>query len=178
VVPRPTDAAKLFRLVREDIALDGKDKKKTAAAVKASTDPAAADDKIAVQVENGTRTSTTSAVRGRATAVAGLLVGKGFKEAVADSSTVLSEATTVIRYPSADLEGDAQRVAKALGVPTSAVKKSTSVSGVTLIVGADWTTGTKYKAPAEDDTTPTSADALNGSDTTACMHVDPNYVWS
>jgi hypothetical protein len=129
-------------------------------------------------VENGTRTSTTSAVRGRATAVAGLLVGKGFKEAVADSSTVLSEATTVIRYPSADLEGDAQRVAKALGVPTSAVKKSTSVSGVTLIVGADWTTGTKYKAPAEDDTTPTSADALNGSDTTACMHVDPNYVWS
>ena len=178
VVPKPTDAAKLFRLVREDIALDGKDKKKTATAVKASADPAAADDKIAVQVENGTRTDTTGAVRGRATAVAGILVGKGFKEAVADSSEILSEATTVVRYPSADLEGDAQRVAKALGIPTSAVKKSTSVSGVTLVVGADWSTGTKYKAPAEDDKTPTSADALNGSDTTACMHVDPNYVWS
>lgn len=179
VVPKPTDAAKLFRLVREDIALDGKDKKKTTAtaAATASTDPAAADDKIAVQVENGTRTDTTGAVRGRATAVAELLVGKGFKEAVADSSAILSQATTVVRYPSADLEGDAQRVAKALGIPTSAVKKSTSVSGVTLVVGADWSTGTKYKAPAEDDTTPTSADALNGSDTTACMHVDPNYVW-
>ena len=178
VVPKPTDAAKLFRLVREDIALDGKDKKKTATAAKASADPAAADDKIAVQVENGTRTDTTGAVRGRATSVAGILVGKGFKEAVADSSEILSEATTVVRYPSADLEGDAQRVAKALGIPTSAVKKSTSVSGVTLVVGADWSTGTKYKAPAEDDKTPTSADALNGSDTTACMHVDPNYVWS
>lgn len=177
VVPRTTDADQLFRLVREDIALDGKDKKKTATAVKASTDPAAADDEIAVQVENGTRTDTTSAVRGRATAVAQLLVGKGFKEAVADSSTTPSQATTIVRYPSADLEGDAQRVAKALGIPTSAVKKSTSVSGVTLVVGADWSTGTKYKAPAEDDTTPTSADALNGSDTTACMHVDPNYVW-
>ncbi|MEV0735894.1 LCP family protein [Streptomyces sp. NPDC050549] len=177
VVPRPTDAAQLFRLVREDIALDGKDKKKTTA-VKASTDPAAADDKIAVQVENGTRTDTTGTVRGRATAVAQLLVGRGFKEAVADSSAILSEATTVVRYPSADLEGDAQRVAKALGIPTSAVKKSTSVSGVTLVVGADWSTGTKYKAPAADDTTPTSADALNGSDTTACMHVDPNYIWS
>ncbi|SED73090.1 cell envelope-related function transcriptional attenuator common domain-containing protein [Streptomyces sp. 3213] len=177
VVPRPTDAEQLFRLVREDIALDGKDKKKTTTAVKASTDPAAADDQIAVQVENGTRTGTTGAVRGRATAVAQLLVGKGFKEAVADSSVILSEATTVVRYPSADLEGDAQRVAKALDIPTSAVKKSTSVSGVTLVVGADWSTGTTYKAPAADDTTPTSADALNGSDTTACMHVDPNYVW-
>lgn len=178
VVPKPTDAAKVFRLVREDIALDGQDKKKTATAAKASTDPAAADDEIAVQVENGTRTDTTRAVTGRATSVAQLLVGKGFKEAVADSSAILSEATTVVRYPSADLEGDAQRVAKALGIPTSAVKKSTSVSGVTLVVGADWSTGTKYTAPAaEDDTTPTSADALNGSDTTACMHVDPNYVW-
>lgn len=177
VVPKPADAAKLFRLVREDIALDGKDKKKTTTPVKTSTDPAAADDKIAVQVENGTRTDTTGAVRGRATSIAQLLVGRGFKEAVADSSTTPSQATTLVRYPSADLEGDAQRVAKALGIPTSAVKKSTSVSGVTLVVGADWTTGTTYKAPAEDDTTPTSADALNGSDTTACMHVDPNYVW-
>ncbi|MFJ9632191.1 LCP family protein [Streptomyces sp. NPDC101175] len=182
VVPRPTDAAKLFRLVREDIALDGKDKKKTttasaSASATTSTDPAAADDKIAVQVENGTRTDTTAAVRGRATEVAELLVGKGFKEAVADSSTAPSLATTAVRYPSADLEGDARRVAKALGIPASAVKKSTDVSGVTLVVGADWSTGTKYKAPAQDDTTPTSADALNGSDTTACMHVDPNYVW-
>jgi hypothetical protein len=58
VVPKPTDAAKLFRLVRDDIALDGKDKKKTTTAAKASTDPAAADDEIAVQVENGTRTDT------------------------------------------------------------------------------------------------------------------------
>ncbi len=116
VVPRPDDAQQLFRLVREDIALDGKDKKKAATA-NASTDPAAADDKIAVQVENGTRTDSTGAVRGRATSVADLLVGKGFKEAVADSSTTPSEAKTVIRYPSADLEGDAQRVAKALGIP-------------------------------------------------------------
>lgn len=177
VVPRPADAAKLFRLVREDIALDGKDKKKTTTTAKTSTDPAAADDRIAVQVQNGTRTGTTAAVRGRATSVAGLLVGKGFKEAVADSSTVLSEDTTVVRYPSADLEGDAQRVAKALGVPASAVQKSTSVSGVTLVVGADWSSGTRYKAPSEDDTTPASADALNGSDTTACMHVDPDYTW-
>ncbi|MHB9861277.1 LCP family protein [Streptomyces sp. YIM S03343] len=179
VVPKPVDAAKLFRLVREDIALDGKDKKKTASATPtaAASDPAAADDQIAVQVQNGTQSSSEAAVSGRARTIAELLDSKGFTKAVADSSALLSEDKTVVRYPSADLQGDAQRVAKALGIPTSHVKKSTDVSGVTLVVGADWRSGTKYKAATEDDTTPTSADVLNGSDTKACMHVDPNYVW-
>ncbi|MET7681993.1 LCP family protein [Streptomyces sp. NPDC005423] len=177
VVPKPADAEQLFRLVREDIALDGKDKKKTPAAEPVSSDPAAADDRIAVRVENGTRTSTTGAVRGRAGDVARALVGKGFTEAVADSSTVLSKDRTVVRYPSDDLQGDAQRVAKSLGVPVGSVKKSTSVSGVTVVVGADWASGTTYRAPAEDDSTPDSAAALNGADTTACMHVDPDYIW-
>ncbi|GGN93433.1 transcriptional regulator [Streptomyces albiflavescens] len=176
VVPKPGDAAKLFRLVREDIALDGKDKKKTTAE-KTSSDPAAADDKIGVIVQNGTRTSTLAPVGGRASEVTQLLVGKGFTRTTADQTTATTEATTVIRYPSADLEGDAQRVAKALGIPTSAVEKSTDVSGVTLVVGADWRQGTTYKAPAKDDKTPESADALNGSDTSACMHVDPDYTW-
>ncbi|MEU6253416.1 LCP family protein [Streptomyces sp. NPDC047043] len=176
VLPKPTDASKLFRLVREDIALDGKDKKKSKKTT-TSSDPAAADDKIAVQVQNGTKSSTLAPVSGRASAVAQLLVGKGFDEAEADSSTLLSEDETVIRYPSADLEGDAQRVAKALGIPTSQVEKSTDVSGVTLIVGADWRSGAKYTAADDDDTTPESASALNGSDTKACMHVDPDYTW-
>jgi LCP family protein required for cell wall assembly len=176
VVPKPGDAAKLFRLVREDIALDGKDKKKTTKE-RTSSDPAAADDKIGVIVQNGTRTSTLAPVGGRANTVAQLLVGKGFTQTRADRTTATAEATTVIRYPSADLEGDALRVAKALGVSTSAVKKSTDVSGVTLVVGADWRSGTTYKAAEEDDTTPKSADVLNGSDTTACMHVDPAYTW-
>ncbi|MFE3266321.1 LCP family protein [Streptomyces sp. NPDC059215] len=170
------DATKLFRLVREDIALDGKDKKKTAEDA-ASKDPAAADDQIGVLVQNGTRTSTLAAVRGRASAVAQRLVGKGFDKAAADTSTAVSEATTVIRYPSADLAGDAQRIAKSLGIPLSSVEKSTDVSGVTLVVGADWRDGTTYKAAAGDDKTPKSADALNGADTKACMHVNPGYTW-
>jgi LCP family protein required for cell wall assembly len=176
VVPKPGDAAKLFRLVREDIALDGKDKKK-AAKERTSSDPAAADDKIGVIVQNGTRTSTLAPVSGRASTVTQWVVGKGFTLAKADTTTATAEDTTVIRYPSADLEGDALRVAKALGIPTSAVKKSTAVSGVTLVVGADWRDGTTYKAPGDDDKTPKSADVLNGSDKSACMHVDPDYTW-
>ncbi|MGW1560290.1 LCP family protein [Streptomyces sp. NPDC002144] len=176
VLPRPADAAKLFRLVREDIALDGKDKKKTTKPA-ATARPAHADDKIAVQVRNGTRGATGAAVTGRARTVAELLVGKGFDEAVADSSAPLSEDTTVVRYPSADLKGDAQRVARALGIPTAQVKKSTDVDGVTVVVGADWRSGTTYTAAEDDDSTPSSASALNGADTTACMRVDPDYTW-
>ncbi|MGY4977237.1 LCP family protein [Streptomyces sp. 900105755] len=175
VLPRPTDAAKLWRLVREDVALDGRDKKKTTTATTKVTDKAAADDRIAVQVQNGTESGTGAAVTGRAAAVTGLLVGKGFTKAAADTSAPLSEDRTLVRYPSADLAGDAQRVAKVLGIPTDQVKKSTGVDGVTLVVGADWRSGSTYTA--DDDTTPESANALNASDTKACMHVDPDYTW-
>nr|WP_229914764.1 LCP family protein [Streptomyces chartreusis] len=170
------DATKLFRLVREDIALDGKDKKKTTEET-APTDPAAADGEIAVQVQNGTRTDVLAPVSGRATTVAGLLVDKGFTRAVADSSTTPTADTTVVRYPSAELEGDAQRLAKALGIPAKAVEKSTDVSGVTLVVGADWREGTAYKAPKQDDRTPDTAEALNASDTKACMKVSDGFTW-
>ncbi|MFD7714172.1 LytR C-terminal domain-containing protein, partial [Streptomyces sp. NPDC059786] len=86
------------------------------------------------------------------------------------------EDKTVIRYPSADLEGDAQRVAKSLGIEFSSVKKSTDVSGVTLIVGADWREGDTYKAAEEDDTLPDTADALSG-DKKKCMHVNSAFTF-
>ncbi|MEU6322650.1 LCP family protein [Streptomyces sp. NPDC047009] len=175
VVPKPGDADKLFRLVREDISLDGKGTKKKTDP-QASAAPTDSDDKIAVQVQNGTSTPALAPVGGRAGEVAKLLVGKGFDEARADSSTLLAEDKTVIRYPSADLKGDALRVAKALGVPTSSVEQSTDVSGVTLVVGSDWRSGSEYTAPKQDDKTPKSANILNGA-TKQCMQVDPNYTW-
>ncbi|MFJ3672391.1 LCP family protein [Streptomyces sp. NPDC090106] len=175
----PTDDADtLFRLVREDIALDGKDKKKAAADEETTTsDTAAADDKIGVAVQNGTRTDTLAPVSGRATDIAELLTGKGFTQAAPDTTAATAEETTLIRYPSVDLKADALRVAKVLGIPTGSVKKSTDVSGVTLVVGADWRSGTAYEAPEESDETPTTADAINGADDTKCMHVNPDYTW-
>ncbi|WP_320781665.1 LCP family protein [Streptomyces sp. CRN 30] len=175
------DAEQLFRLVREDIALDGKDAEKdpeATAGATADADPAADDADIAVQVRNGTGSDTLAPVSGRASAVTGLLAGKGFTSAVADAGAADGEETTVLRYPSADLEGDALRVAEALGVPKGAVKRSTEVTGVTLVVGADWREDTEYEAPEQDDTTPETADALNGADDSACMHVNPAFTWS
>src|SRR5690606_18555548 len=141
------------------------------------SDPAAPDEEIAVQVRNGTRTDTEAAVPGRAGAVRSLLEDKGFTAATADTASCLSEQRTVVRYPSADLEGDAHRVAEVPGLPASSLERSTEVSGVTLLVGADWREGTAYRAPEEDDTTPESAQPLNGADDTACMHVDPAFSW-
>ncbi|NED01267.1 LytR family transcriptional regulator, partial [Streptomyces sp. SID6648] len=54
----------------------------------------------------------------------------------------------------------------------------TDVSGVTLVVGADWREGTAYREPGSDDSTPESAEALNGADDSACMHVNPGFTWS
>ncbi|MFC5953277.1 LCP family protein [Streptomyces pratens] len=179
------DAEQLFRLVREDIALDGKDEKPTqagAAAAEAAREASSAepadDDRIAVQVVNGTRTDALGAASGRASAVAGLLQEKGFTGATADTAASLSEQLTLVRYPSADLKGNALRIAESLGIPESSVRQSTDVSGVTLVVGADWREGTAYKAPAQDYTMPESAKALNGADDSACMEVNPNYTWS
>ncbi|MEV7795649.1 LCP family protein [Streptomyces sp. NPDC087512] len=182
------DAEQLFRLIREDIALDGKDTAKKPAEKSATpagpapdgptADPAAADDEIAVQVRNGTRTDSRPAAGGRADTVAAALVDQGFTRAVADPSVLPSEEHTLVRYPSADLAGDARRIADALGIPASSVRRSTDVSGVTLVVGADWREGTEYREPVPDDTTPESAEALNGADTSACMHVNPGFTWS
>ncbi|MER6751656.1 LCP family protein [Streptomyces fungicidicus] len=174
------DAEKLFRLVREDIALDGKDAEPAKAepeAPKGPADPAADDADIAVQVVNGTRTDTLAAAAGRTGTVRDALKEKGFTGATADTTSAVSAKRTVVRYPSADLEGDARRVAEALGIPAGSVKRSTDVSGVTLVVGADWREGTAYEAPEDDNTTPESAQALNGADDEACMHVSPGFTW-
>lgn len=182
VVPKEGDAEQLFRLVREDIALDGEDggsgkQEPAGTEERLSDDPAAPEDRIGVLVRNGTGTPTSEQVGGRAEEVSRALVGKGFAKATADRTTVTSAEETVVLFPSAELEGDAQAVARALGVPLGAVERSTEVSGVTLVVGDDWREGTAYEVAEKDDTTPESADPLNGADDGACMAVDPNFTW-
>ncbi|MBC9728588.1 LCP family protein [Streptomyces sp. TRM68367] len=182
------DAEKIWSMLRDDVAFDdngsAKDTAKAAerakkAEEKPSEDPSAADDQIGVLVQNGTRSDTLGVVNGRASTVVGTLVNKGFTRASADTSGSYAEAKTLVRYPSAELAGDAQRVAKSLGIPLSSVQRSTDVSGVTLVVGGDWRSGTTYpkqSAPKAGDV-PESADALNGSDSKQCMDVYAPYRW-
>ncbi|MFP3992021.1 LCP family protein [Streptomyces sp. E11-3] len=180
VEPKPGDAEQLFRLIREDIALDGKDKKKKPTPEKLSDDPAAEPAELGVLVRNGSGTDVEAPVRGRATAVAQLLAGKGYTLAAADGLTTPAQEKTAVSYPSPDLEGDAQAVAKSLGLPLSSVKQSMDVTGVTVVVGADWREGDtppKASKNKDADKTPESADLLNGANDQACMKVNPAFTW-
>ncbi|MBO0510358.1 LCP family protein, partial [Streptomyces beijiangensis] len=172
VEPKPVDAEKLWSMVRDDIPLDGKPAQNKSVQ-KVSEDPAAAPGDTGVLVHNGTGTDGQLAAKGRATAVASALNAAGYTKAKSDK-TLDPRDKTVITFPSAELEGDAQALAKSLGIPLSSVKKSTDVSGVTLTVGADWRTGSTYPKTAQDDKTPDSARALNG-DEVKCMKIQPGY---
>ncbi|MFD4113727.1 LCP family protein [Streptomyces niveus] len=176
VFPKPGDADQLFTMVRDDVPLDGKASKRKPPAE--SKDPAAAPADTGVLVRNGTGSDTQAPTPQRATAVAGLLAGKGYTKAVSDTTLDPHERTEVL-FPNAELEGDAQAVAKSLGIPVTSVKKSTDVSGVTLVVGADWRTGDTYpkSAAKDEDKTPDTARALNGADEGQCMEVQPGFTW-
>ncbi|WP_329037959.1 LCP family protein [Streptomyces sp. NBC_00178] len=173
VFPKPEEAEQVFRMVREDVPLDGKASKRKAPVVK---DPADAPADIAVSVRNATGTDTLGPAQGRAGTVKGLLKDSGFTRALVDSQNVEGAARTGVLFPSADLEGDAQAVAKALGIPVSQVKKSTDVSGIVLAVGADWREDGAYPAKAEDEKTPESANPLNGAEK-KCMKVNPGFTF-
>ncbi|MFG3471024.1 LCP family protein [Streptomyces sp. NPDC047982] len=175
VLPKPGDADQLFQMVRDDIPLDGKaSKRKAAPAAKEPTAPVA---EIPVTVRNGTRTDTQYPVRGRASAVKKLLTDKGFASTTIDSQNAQAAARTEVLFPSVDMEGNAQAVAKALGIPLTSVKRSTDVTGITLTVGADWREDGDYVVPAKKEKTPESARALNGKDEGACMDIQPGFGW-
>ncbi|MFB7597970.1 LCP family protein [Streptomyces sp. NPDC056160] len=187
VVPDGANAQKIWKLIQDDVAFDAngktedakKDAGKSGAKTPPATQPAHPDGQIGVTVQNGTRTTELAPIGHRATAISDELVGKGFTKASPDSTTTPSASQTVVRYPSAELKGDAERVATALGIPTTSVEKSTDVSGVTVVVGADWRQGSTYpkqETPKAGDI-PENSDAINGADTKQCMDVYKPYQW-
>ncbi|MER6083538.1 LCP family protein [Streptomyces sp. NPDC001833] len=184
LVPDGTNAAKMWQMLRDDVAFDkngsAKESKKTTAGAEPAKEPSVSAGSLGVLVRNATGTATEAAVGGRARELAQELAAKGYTRAAADTSGAAeSVEKTVVQYPSADLEGDAQAVAKAMGIPTSQVQQTTDVSGVTLVVGSDWRDGTAYpkqSAPKAGDL-PENADAINGSDTKQCMDVYAPYRW-
>ncbi|MER6255474.1 LCP family protein [Streptomyces sp. NPDC001584] len=201
VEPMAGEAEAVFRMIREDIALDGKGSgtpeggaspspgvsaapgtpgtPTTAPSTAPSTAPAAAPAKIAVTVRNATggKDGTEVRVKNRANDVAAVLTGKGFTKAAADTQTG-AEDTTVVRYATDAQAADAGAVATALGLPATSVQKSEEVPGITLFVGKDWRTGNAPTPPPPAPTVaPTSAHALNGDNEGACMAVQPGFTW-
>ncbi|WP_344011204.1 LCP family protein [Streptomyces thermospinosisporus] len=182
LLPDGADAEQVWTMLRDDIPFDDKGRAsgaRKAADAEPAKDPSAPDGEISVQVQNATGTAGQGPVSGRASAVAQTLAGKGFVKAVPDPSKAGSEKRTVVRYPSGDLKGDAQRVAKALGIPLSSVKPYEDASQVTVVVGADWREGAAYpeqKSPSAGDL-PENTDALTASEKGKCMDVYQPYRW-
>ncbi|MFG2985388.1 LCP family protein [Streptomyces sp. NPDC048258] len=198
VEPMAGEAEDVFRMVREDIALDGKgsgSETPTAAAspsaaataptppaqapTTAPAAPAAPPAKIAVGVRNATggKDGAQAKAKGRASEVATLMTGKGFTKATAENQTG-AEDTTVVRFAADGQAADAAAVATALGLPASSVQKSDEVSGITVFVGKDWRTGDAPTPPPPAPTkAPDSAHALNGDNDKACMPIQPGFTW-
>ncbi|MET7288490.1 LCP family protein [Streptomyces sp. NPDC005573] len=178
LLPDPVNAPKVWQMLRDDVPFDKNGtpaKKKEPAAPKT---PSQSPGQLGVLVQNATADSANAAVPGRAQAVADALAQQGYVRASKDASaTGLSADSTVVRYPSADLQGDAQALAKSLGIPASAVKQSTAVSGVTVVVGADWRTGSSYPQKPKEGDVPSNSDAINGADESQCMPVYKPYRW-
>ncbi|MFF3687287.1 LCP family protein [Streptomyces sp. NPDC002187] len=176
VLPAPGEADRLWGLLRDDVPVDGKGQTSKPKKPAAPKDPAADPADIGIMVRNGTGAGGQLPTQGRARTVAGVLVQKGFAGAKSDSTLNPQEKTQVL-FPSTDLEGDAYTAAKALGIPTSALKKSTDVSGVTLVVGADWRSGDAYPKAEPSTAPPKNTETVMG-DELGCMDVYEPYRWS
>ncbi|GAA3280089.1 LCP family protein [Streptomyces lavendulae] len=202
LIVNPADADKLWTMLRKDVAFDKNGDPQTPQSPSASAPapgasqpapegsqqpvqpsqepskaPATTPDRIPVNVVNGTAAGQPLAPH-RANAISEVLVSKGFTGARADSA-LIPEKTTVVRYPTPDLADEAQSVAASLGIPNTAVQQSADVSKITLVVGADWREGNAFPAqtPPAAGAIPDTADAINGSDTGACMDVYKPYRW-
>ncbi|MET9294947.1 LCP family protein [Streptomyces sp. NPDC003077] len=174
VLPKPGEAEQTFSLIRNDTALDGKDKRKKPAPEPKPTTPK---ENVDLVVQNGTNSTIYGPVRGRASVGYNQLVGLGYTNTRVDSS-LTTQADTTLTYPHGK-QGDALALAKALGLPKGQVKESRTSDTLRLVIGNDWRTKGAYPKPAaqqkSEDKAPDSADALNGEDDKACMKVNPAY---
>ncbi|MGW7539549.1 LCP family protein [Streptomyces sp. NPDC054770] len=164
-------AKDLFATIADDQSLTtGTGKKSSAASATASAKPTPTAtvpaSQIAVTVENGTT------VTGRASAIATALVNHGFSSGTTTGNAPSSATTTTLTYGSGE-KAEAQTVAKALDLPSSHLK-SGSGTGVTLVIGGDWTSGTSYPASSGDTkAATTNANASTADDSKTCAKVSP-----
>ncbi|WP_443079779.1 LCP family protein [Streptomyces sp. P9-A4] len=174
----PASADKMWTMLRDDVALDkngGKAAKPKATASAKPKTPAEAPGSLAVTVVNGTDGDGQAATEGRARTITEVLRGKGFTRAESFKKGS-GRKDTLLSYPKADGDqgkANALSVAKALGLPDSAVHASAEAQGLTLVIGSDWREGNTFKRP-----TTVAGDLPDGADDkSSCMDVYSVYQW-
>jgi hypothetical protein len=173
----PAAAAKqLFATIANDQSLSssGSGKKKSSASPSASPAATVPASQVAVQVENGTTTG------GRASVVANGLLAKGFGSGTTSGNAPEQSAKTTITYGPGQ-KAEAQTVASAIGLPASHLTQG-STSGVVLVIGSDWQSGTTYgssgsggssAAPADTHAAVADAHAQTADGAKGCAKVSP-----
>lgn len=176
----PKSAEKMWAMLRDDVAFDKNGdpagaKPSASASAKPKGPDAAPPGTLAVTVVNGTGVDGQPSVDGRASGTATTLKGKGFARATASQSAE-PRKDTVVKYPKAAGEqgkADALSVAKALGLPDSAVRADGTAENITLVIGGDWREGATYKKPKTE-----AGDLPEGAASkTDCMEVYSVYKW-
>ncbi|MER6061405.1 LCP family protein [Streptomyces sp. NPDC001792] len=166
-------ARTLFSTIANDQSLTtGSGKKSAAASATAkATASAVPASQIAVTVENGT------SVTGRASAIATALTDQGFSSGTTTANAPSPATTTTLTYGT-DQKAQADTVAKALGLPSSHLKQGTG-SGLTLVIGSDWPSGTGFPggtsspAPADTQAAVGGAHASTADQAKTCAKVSP-----
>ncbi|MEU1267119.1 LCP family protein [Streptomyces sp. NPDC005799] len=173
----PAAAAKqLFATIANDQSLSsaGSGKKKSSASPSASAAATVPASQVTVQVENGTTTG------GRASVVANGLVAKGFGSGTTSGNAPEQSARTTVTYGPGQ-KAEAQTVASAIGLPASHLAQG-STSGVVLVIGSDWPSGTTYgssgsggssAAPADTHAAVADAHAQTADGAKGCAKVSP-----
>ncbi|QMU74217.1 LCP family protein [Streptacidiphilus sp. P02-A3a] len=128
---------------------------------------------ITVSVYNGT------SVDGWSDVIAQELVTDGFNPATTGYSDSASPATTVLTYGPGQA-AQAQVTAKALGLPGSALKQGTS-AGLSLVLGADWTSGTAFPhskpvAPPVNTAAALANSHMQNGSSNQCVAVSTSYT--
>ncbi|MER6249672.1 LCP family protein [Streptomyces griseorubiginosus] len=164
-------AKDLFSSIVDDQSLTtGSGKKSAAAGAKPSASAVPAS-QVAVTVENGTT------ITGRASEVASALTQQGFSSATTTANAPSPATTTTLTYGSGQ-KGAAQTAAKALGLSASHLEQG-SGTGLTLVIGADWTSGSTYPggasshAPADTKAAVSNARAQTADQAKTCAKVSP-----
>jgi hypothetical protein len=128
-----------------------------------------------VHVENA------SGTRGRATQLADALTSQGFGSGTTAVTSPTTTPTTQLRYAPGD-QAAAHAVATALGLPDSALSVSSAGSGVTLVIGADWPSGTSFgdgsgkPAPADTQQALNGANARTADESNGCAQVSQDQT--
>ncbi|MFF7356085.1 MULTISPECIES: LCP family protein [Streptomyces] len=166
-------ARTLFSTIANDQSLTtGSGKKSAAASATAkATAPAVPASRIAVTVENGT------SVTGRASDIATALTDQGFSTATTTANAPSPAATTTLTYGPGQKD-EAKTAAKALGLSSAHLKQGTG-TGLTLVIGSDWPSGTGYPggnsspAPADTQAAVGGAHASTADQAKTCAKVSP-----